>query len=694
MQDRLDGGISILMHCAGSEASETLSLEHFTVDLYIMPREHHETPEWIGGDLSALVQAFSEEFVILHLQRYAEHCRMEGIIPPRHSCPTKQFERDFEVSNKSLSAAVQMGQALANASPSKSKSDIRQHCNTDTFLLNAAQQDDHILPKLHQLIGSIRSSHWEAVLQSLKWNLTYEQASNLSRALNSDIHSNRAMPTYTKSSSSFLSQMFTFFGALVFISPITRKHVQALPTRRTRVTLSKEARTALTAWHRENVHHFRSALGDAWKGLDETVKEITSSHHKSFHCVQNDLCLGWGMMRFKRSKFNVWNTFCWKKQQDNQENGATGKDVLQELIKSHRVEYQELMDDEKAEILLEYSEHKETQATGIRISTKSKVNDVTQTLKAVENELNNLRSHTGAEAILYTTHGSMDLPLHGVAFATEGVDEFMVSVMNVNNQDLISKMEGFAVQGMKGAAKNHQKHCSDVHAAICHKIQKGLGWPANIPFINLSQASSALPDLEMICRKWESRAICWREIDDEEFQQLLEEHNEKLESGEIMDHHCRTHSDKGKKQAWSMDGSGRRKKTYKSMETIETDNEDETTPAANAGSFPSANIPSANISTNSTSTNTNDDAGTNTNASANSNVNAEASASTNFTNTKAFNNANAGTFDSFNPATFDMFRTPTPPAISSAPVSPSNEFFDSDALLAMLDTIFGPAAQI
>ena len=84
MQDRLDGGISILMHCAGSEASETLSPEHFTVDLYITPREYHEAPEQIGGDLSALVQAFSEEFVIPHLRRYAEHCRIKGIIPPRH----------------------------------------------------------------------------------------------------------------------------------------------------------------------------------------------------------------------------------------------------------------------------------------------------------------------------------------------------------------------------------------------------------------------------------------------------------------------------------------------------------------------------------------------------------------------------------------------------------------------------------
>jgi hypothetical protein len=52
--------------------------------------------------------------------------------------------------------------------------------------------------------------------------------------------------------------------------------------------------------------------------------------------------------------------------------------------------------------------------------------------------------------MLYATRGSTDLPLRGIVFTTEGVEEFMPSVMNIDNQDLISKMEGFAVQGMKG----------------------------------------------------------------------------------------------------------------------------------------------------------------------------------------------------------------------------------------------------
>ncbi|KAG1823254.1 hypothetical protein DFJ58DRAFT_618776, partial [Suillus subalutaceus] len=60
MQDRLDGGISLLIHCHGSEATTALSPEHISLDLYITPCELCKTPERLGGDVSVLVQAFGE----------------------------------------------------------------------------------------------------------------------------------------------------------------------------------------------------------------------------------------------------------------------------------------------------------------------------------------------------------------------------------------------------------------------------------------------------------------------------------------------------------------------------------------------------------------------------------------------------------------------------------------------------------
>lgn len=67
--------------------------------------------------------------------------------------------------------------------------------------------------------------------------------------------------------------------------------------------------------------------------------------------------------------------------------GVTGKDVLQELVKGYCEEYQDLTEEEKTELLLKFSEHKETRTSGIWISTKLKIIDITQTLKAVESKV-------------------------------------------------------------------------------------------------------------------------------------------------------------------------------------------------------------------------------------------------------------------------------------------------------------------
>jgi flagellar hook protein FlgE len=76
--------------------------------------------------------------------------------------------------------------------------------------------------------------------------------------------------------------------------------------------------------------------------------------------------------------------------------------------------------------------------------------------------------------MLFTTRGSTDLPIRGVAFATEGVEDFLEGAMKTDTQDFITKMEGFAVQGVKGAAKNHQQHAAALRADIRSKIQQGL----------------------------------------------------------------------------------------------------------------------------------------------------------------------------------------------------------------------------
>src|SRR6267142_2949628 len=65
-------------------------------------------------------------------------------------------------------------------------------------------------------------------------------------------------------------------------------------------------------------------------------------------------------------------------------------------------------------------------------------------------QLNNLKTHAGIETMLLTMRGTTDMPLRAVAFATDGVEHFLKGTMKTDTQDFLGKMEGFAVQGMKG----------------------------------------------------------------------------------------------------------------------------------------------------------------------------------------------------------------------------------------------------
>ncbi|KAH7922389.1 hypothetical protein BV22DRAFT_1131497 [Leucogyrophana mollusca] len=130
-----------------------------------------------------------------------------------------------------------------------------------------------------------------------------------------------------------------------------------------------------------------------------------------------------------------------------------------------------------------------------------------------------------------------------------------------------------------------------------------------MPFANLSDVSSALPDLESLLRKWKSGAICWEAVSDEEFKRLHTKRNERIEKGEIEDPCRRTRADKGKhhKRARVPDadeenrgtrcqGQKRAKVTaYKSAATIDSSDENEEEPAGVPGSTTSAVTPAPTV---------------------------------------------------------------------------------------------------
>lgn len=58
--------------------------------------------------------------------------------------------------------------------------------NTDSAL-DRFNLGDELLPKLRVLVSTVRSSRWESVFRSQQWDLTYDQALVLSRALLTDL---------------------------------------------------------------------------------------------------------------------------------------------------------------------------------------------------------------------------------------------------------------------------------------------------------------------------------------------------------------------------------------------------------------------------------------------------------------------------------------------------------------------------
>jgi hypothetical protein len=148
--------------------------------------------------------------------------------------PSQQFRLDLEVNANvaTLSPAIREGRALAksNVKPSANHNKIRQRRHADAFLfapdselesklakpmgettsfgpplisigphtdtmIDHFKMGDVVLLRLHELVGSVRSSRWEAVLQLSEFNLTYEEASTLTSALLMDIRGAQSIVT-------------------------------------------------------------------------------------------------------------------------------------------------------------------------------------------------------------------------------------------------------------------------------------------------------------------------------------------------------------------------------------------------------------------------------------------------------------------------------------------------------------------
>lgn len=81
--------------------------------------------------------------------------------------------------------------------------------------------------------------------------------------------------------------------------------------------------------------------------------------------------------------------------------------------------------------------------------------------------MTNLKSWSGIEGMFFITHGSTDTPVTSVSFATTGLDNFLKDALKLDDHELLARMEGFAIQGLKGTVLTF---CTPVYAVYRNYI--------------------------------------------------------------------------------------------------------------------------------------------------------------------------------------------------------------------------------
>ncbi|KAF8120561.1 hypothetical protein EV363DRAFT_1091122, partial [Boletus edulis] len=244
-QDHLDGGISVLLRCPGFTAQQQLAPEDIVADVYITPHVLHAAPQRMSEGIALLVQGFCQEMALPHLHEFTKSCDIEDIahappitldsppfLPPaaidgtRIRCSAQPYVSQSLSSSISNGAELRSGKTETKVLPTSTpRSQVRQRRNAERFsadevakalkeatsgmssaveptglnpcpiislgpntdaVLDRFGMSDQVIPRLHRLVATVRSSRWEVALRNSPWNLNYEQAANLQKALYAD----------------------------------------------------------------------------------------------------------------------------------------------------------------------------------------------------------------------------------------------------------------------------------------------------------------------------------------------------------------------------------------------------------------------------------------------------------------------------------------------------------------------------
>ncbi|KAG6905993.1 hypothetical protein DXG01_016435 [Tephrocybe rancida] len=245
--DRLDGGISVLLHVPGSRATPNLGVEDVTVDVVVPPHELAEAGKDFSRAVAIMIQEFGCEIALPYLKCFQEQCIAEDVIPPLPLAAGKPIDPEGSLYLPSpeplegvlLRCCCRPGNlanlvqdfAIVNLPPRQhapnrvpiiiASSDSDDHCQGEVqkarnhVKLRRTQRDSMVddgfsgaivslgpctdavidrfafkvqeIPKLCRVIQSERSGKWEEKLHAGEFRYSFEQASTMLEALKADL---------------------------------------------------------------------------------------------------------------------------------------------------------------------------------------------------------------------------------------------------------------------------------------------------------------------------------------------------------------------------------------------------------------------------------------------------------------------------------------------------------------------------
>ncbi|KAI0043337.1 hypothetical protein FA95DRAFT_1609455 [Auriscalpium vulgare] len=391
------------------------------------------------------------------------------------------------------------------------------------------------------------------------------------------------------------------------------KHRQGHIPHKPRPKLSAAALAEVNKTRKVKSGAYLDAVDAAAANIRKLTDDLAEKHGKIVHKVETALRIGrGGLSRGKHTKDSAWSAYQWKEGRDNP---ATGM-VIGPLAKLRRANYALITDEEKAQALKEHKAHLETRKKGEWVTSRSKTNDAASTSTKLIDELHALRARTGLEAMLFLVRGNSTIQFNPIAFATPQLVDFIPQVLAMDPQDLLTRMEGFAVQGLAGSGKAIRS-VEDLRDALTKFIDQQLqelvgrrdikwrfgshwdivskyrvqikGWPEHITFTSLSRAAPSKRLADELGRLWYSGDIRWAPISDEEFDEEFLRREAEIAAGTIPQRKVR--KDKNMKRPRGDDDSAGKRPKKKARPSPPPSPSPSRSPSPVHSSLPSPSLP-------------------------------------------------------------------------------------------------------